>query len=103
MKLQVDVTPDDILYGKKRCVGRCALAMAFGRLVSCRLAVYPDLSREGGELVWVAELLEEGLDGRIILPDDAGRFAEKFDAGEDVGPISFEVEAGEKVRKWLRD
>lgn len=84
MRTLVQVTPNDIRTGNRKCKSTCPVAKAIDRLGYCSV-VFPDMlfCRELGSLY--PKLYK--------APRSVTRFVKAFDAGKPVKPFNFFLEA----------
>lgn len=92
MKVQVDVTEQDILHGVRRCSHRCPVATAAKRTL--KLA-WP--TKEVNIEVWARSIAIWTYNNayeykELSLPGKASDFVMSFDNGWPISPFSFEIE-----------
>jgi len=80
--IEIDVTLDDIMRGKRADSSGCAIALAAKRVLT-RVNV-------SGETIY-GELTPEGSFKIYDLPDEAKQFISNFDVGNPVAPFKFVV------------
>lgn len=81
-KIKINVTAEDICFGKKRNSGKCPVAFALHRVFP-KARVY--ITKEKGT-TWFAKC---GKKSCLDAPCSVGRFVKRFDAGKPVQPFSF--------------
>lgn len=86
-KITIEVTQQDIDASERQVPERCAIATACKRLGFDRPYVGPD-----DDGFWVlVDWSRDGSQPNVRLPLEAVEFAEKFDLGDSVKPITFDI------------